>query len=158
MTRQKWCIVQLDMARITSIGDCIFGNSITINVSKVVTNATKLKIWTTGNSLKPEFEINVVNGANTFTPTQEQLDKIYKCFSTGNSVPIYFSLTTTGQWSNWTDDQQSKTLQLTGIAKTSHIGINNTPRRAQVWVGVNGVPRRAVVWVGDSNNKPRRCI
>ena len=148
----------LDMARITSIGDCIFGNSITINVSKAVSNTTKLKIWTTGNSLKPEFEIDVVNGANTFTPTQEQLDKMYKCFSTENSITIYFSLTTTGQWSNWTDDQQSNTLQLTGIAKTSHIGVNNTPKRAQVWIGVNGVPRRAIVWVGDANNKPRRCI
>lgn len=148
----------LDIARITSIGNCIFGNSITINVSKVASNTAKLKIWTTGNSLQPEFEINVSNGANTFTPTQEQLDKMYKCFTTGNSVPIYFSLTTAGQWGNWTDTQQSKTLQLTGIAKTAHIGVNNTPKRAQVWIGVNGVPRRAIVWVGDSNNKPRRCI
>ena len=148
----------LDMARITDISDCIFGNSIIITVSKVVTNTTKLKIWTEGDGQKPEFEINVENGTNTFTPTQDQLDKMYKCFTTSNSIPIYFSLTTTGSWNNWSDSVQSTILQLTGIAKTSHIGVNNKPRRAQVWIGVNGKPRRAIVWVGDANNKPRRCI
>ena len=148
----------LDMARITSIGDCIFGNNISIVINKAVTNTAKLKIWTTGNSLKPEFEFDVVAGTNTFTPTQSQLDQMYKCFSTSNSIPIYFSLTTTGQWSNWSDDQQNKTLQLTGIAKTAHIGINNTPRRSQVFIGIDNTPRRAVAWIGDENNKPRRCI
>ena len=148
----------LDMARITSIGNCIFGNSISIVVSKVVTNDTKLKIWTTGNSNRPEFEISVVNGTNTFTPTQAQLDQMYKCFTTTNEVPIYFSLTTTGEWSNWADTQQNKSLQLTGIAKTAHVGISNVPRRAQVFLGINNAPRRAIMWVGDSNNKPRRCI
>lgn len=148
----------LDMARITSIGDCIFGNSISIVINKVVTNTTKLKIWTTGNSLRPEFEISVVNGTNTFTPTQAQLDQMYRCFSNTNSIPIFFSLTTTGQWSNWTDTQQEKVLQFTGIAKTMHIGINNTSRRAQGFIGINNVPRRAIAWVGDANNKPRRCI
>lgn len=147
----------LDMARITSIGDCIFGNSISINISKVVTNVTKLKVWSTGNSNSFEFEFNVTNGTNTFTPTQDQLDKMYKCFSTSNSIPIYFTLTTTGQWSNWSDTQQNKTLQLTGIAKTAHVGITDTPRRAQVFIGVDGVPRRAIMWVGV-DNKPRRCI
>ena len=149
----------LDMAHITSISDCIFGNSISIVVSKEITNTTKLKIWTTGNSLKPEFEFNVVGGTNIFTPTQAQLDQMYRCFSTTNSIPIYFSLTTIGQWSNWTDDQKNKTLQLTGIVKTSHIGINNTPRRTQLWLGdENNKPRRCIMWVGDENNKPRRCI
>ena len=147
-----------DMAHITSIGDCIFGNPISIVISKEITNTTKLKIWTTGNSLKPEFEIDVIGGVNTFTPTQAQLDQIYKCFSTTNSIPIYFSLTTNGQWNNWTDDQLNKTLQLTGIAKTAHIGIGNVPKRSQVWVGIDGTPRRAIMWIGDADNKPRRCI
>lgn len=148
----------LDMARITNIGDCIFGNGITITVNKVVDNTTKLKIWTTGNSLKPEFTIDVVNGTNTFIPTQAQLDQMYRCFSNTNSVLIFFSLTTTGQWSNWTDEQKEKSLQLTGIAKTTHVGVGNTPKRAQSWMGVTNTPRRAVAWVGDANNKPRRCI
>ena len=148
----------IDIARITNIGDCIFGNSISITVSKPATNVSKLKIWTTGNSNKPEFEFNVSNGVNVFTPTQNQLDLIYRCFTTSNSVPIYFSLTTIGEFDNWYDTQQNKTLQLTGIAKTANIGVNNIPRRSQVFLGINNTPKRAIVWIGDENNKPRRCI
>ena len=148
----------MDISHITNIGNCIFGNSITIDVDKPSSATTKLKIWTTGNSQQPEFEFEVVDGTNTFTPTQDQLDKMYKCFSTTNSIPIYFLLTTVGQWNSWTDTQQDKTLQFTGIAKTTHVGVNNVPRRAQVWIGIDGIPRRAIVWVGDANNKPRRCI
>lgn len=147
----------LDMARITSIGECIFGNDISIIVNKIDPNISKLKIWTTGNSSQPEFEMEVVNGSNTFTPTQDQLDRMYKCFTTSNSIPIYFSLSTTGTWGEWTDIQQEKTLQLTGIVKTAYANINNRPRRSQVWIEINGIPRRAIVWV-DVNNKPKRCI
>lgn len=148
----------VDIARITNIGNCIFGNGITIDVNKPSSATTKLKVWTVGNSQQPEFEIDVVNGTNTFTPTQDQLDKMYKCFTNTNSIPIYFLLTTTGQSKSWTDTQQNKTLQLTGIAKTTHVGVDNVPKRAQAWIGIDGVPRRAIVWVGDANGKPRRCI
>lgn len=148
----------LDMARITSIDDCIFGNSISVVVNNTTTNTAKLKIWTTGNSNQPEFEFDVVNGTNTFTPTQAQLDLMYRCFTTSNSIPIYFSLITEGSWQNWTDTQQNKSLQLTGIAKTAHVGVDNVQRRAQTFIGVGNTPKRAIVWIGDENNKPRRCI
>ena len=148
----------IDMARITKIDNCIFGNSISFTVSNPSGSPAKLKLWTTGNSNKPEFEMNVVNGTNTFTPTQLQLDNMYKCFTNSNTIPMYFLVTTTGNWSNWTDTQQSKNLQLTGIAKTAHLGINNKPKRSQVFIGVNGIPKRAIMWIGDENNKPRRCI
>lgn len=147
----------LNMARIVSIGNCIFGNSISITISNVTTNTAKLKIWTTGNLKQPEFEFNVVNGENIFNPTQDQLDQMYRCFTNSNSVPIYFSLTTIGTWGNWTDTEQNKSLQLTGIVKTGYIGINNNPRRGQLWLGQDNVPRRAIMWIGDDNNKPRRC-
>lgn len=150
--------ITLDIARITSIGDCIFGNSITINIDKVVTNVTKLKISTIGNNLSPEFIIDVENGVNIFIPTQEQLDQMYRCFSNTNYIPLYFNLITVGQWEEWEDDEEQKALELTGIAKTAHIGINNISKRAQVLIGVNNIPKRAIVWIGDVNNKPRRCI
>lgn len=148
----------LDMTRITNIGECIFGNSISVSVRKESDKASKLKVWVTGNSRQPEFEFNVNDGTNTITFTQDQLDQIYRCFTTSNSVPIYFSLITTGEWSSWTDTQHNKSLQLTGIAKTAHVGIDEQPRRAQVWMGIDGTPRRAIVWIGDGNNIPRRCI
>lgn len=148
----------LDVARIVSIGDCVFGQSITINISKSISNTTLLKIWTAGNNLEPLFEMNVVNGNNVFTPTQEQLDLMYRCFSNSNSIPINFSLITVGKETNWTDLVQQKSLQLTGIVKTAHVGIGNTPKRAQALLGIDNKPRRAIFWIGDNNNKPRRCI
>lgn len=148
----------LDMARITSIGDCIFGNSINIVVNKPSSNISKLKIWTVGNSRQPEFEFDVVDGTNTFTPSQDQLDQMYKCFTTSNSIPIYFSLITIGEWVSWNDTQQNKALKLTGIVKTAHISIDNKPRRAQLYIGIDNKPRMAIVFVGDENKKPRRCI
>ena len=59
-------------------------------------------------------------------------------------------VTTHGEWKDWQDDQQDKTLSLTGIAKTGHVGDeNNVPRRVQFWIGdENNIPRRAVCWVG----------
>jgi hypothetical protein len=147
----------LDIAKITSIGDCIFGNNISITINNPTTNTAKLKVWTTGNSNKPEFEFKVVNGTNVFAPTQAQLDLMYRCFSTSNSIPIYFSLITEGTWQEWTDTQQNKSLQLTGIAKTAYISVDNIPKRAQAFIGVGNTPKRAIVWIGDENNKPRRC-
>lgn len=151
--------VTLDMARIIGISDCIFGSGITINIDKAVTNDTKLAISTFGNNLSPEFIIDVTAGTNTFIPTQAQLDQMYRCFSNSNSIPLYFNLKTIGQWKEWFDDEEQKSLELTGNAKTAHVGgKNNEPRRAQTWIGIGDKPRRAIVWVGDINNKPRRCI
>ena len=83
---------------------------------------------------------------------------MYKCYTNTNDIPIYFLLTTNGDNKNWNDIQQNKILQLTGIAKTAHIGINNSPRRAQVFIGdENKKPRRSVAWVGVSDIA-RRCI
>ena len=150
----------LDIARITNIGDCVFGESIRVTVNKHESAVAILKIWTTvpGDATGPEISFAVVNGLNIFNPTQEQLDRMYRCFTNTNNIPIFFLLTTTGDSINWTDTQQQKSLQLTGIAKTTHFGINDTPRRAQAFMGVDNLPKRAVMWIGDENNKPRRCI
>lgn len=149
-----------DMARITNIGDCIFGESITVTVNKTTNNLARLKVWTTGNSKQPTFEFDVNNGANTITFTQNQLDEIYKCYTTSNNVAIYFLLTTIGLWDDWEENtQHGRSLQLTGIAKTAHISVDNIPRRAQAFIGISGnTPKIAIVWVGDKDNKPRRCI
>lgn len=149
-----------DRSHITSIGDTIFGLSISVKITQSADKKHKLKIWTDGNSRTPTFEFdNLEDGIYTFSPTQDQLDDMYRCYSNTNIIPIYFLLTTHGDNKDWDDSRQSKDLTLTGIAKTAHIGVSNKPRRAQAWVGNSlQVPARAVCWVGDENNKPRRCI
>ncbi len=151
----------LDRAHITNIGDCIFGLNIPIVIESESSKPLSLQIWTTGNSRNPIFTFNNISNKSftyTFSPTQQQLDDMYKCYTNTNDIPIYFLLTTNGDNKNWNDTQKNKTLQLTGIAKTAHIGINNSPRRAQVFIGdENKKPRRSVAWVGVSDIA-RRCI
>lgn len=149
----------LDKAHITSIGDCVFGLGINIDISSDSTKNLQLEVWVEGNGLSPRFTFDVAKGTFTFNPTQEQLDQMYQCYPKSNQIPIHFLLTTKGEWKNWPDIQQDKVLQLTGIAKTGHVGVNNSIKRCQMWWGdETNTPRRAVTWIGDNSNNSRRTI
>lgn len=149
-----------DIARITRITTSpIFGLPVEINIISSSNKHLSLKIWTSGNNKVAEFIISLNSGNNIFTwnPTQDQLDQIYKTFSKSNSVPIYILLTTIGEYNTYDDLRQDKILTLTGIAKTAHIGIDNSPKRCQIWIGVNGQAKRCVGWIGV-NGQARRTI
>lgn len=147
-----------DIGHITSVSNCIFGTNITIGISSESTRPLSLKIWTSGNGRTAEFTFNVSPGSYTFAPTQDQLDSMYKTYPAANTVPMYFQLTTDGEHSDYQDTRQDKTLTLTGIAKTGHVGVNNNQRRCQIWIGdSSGKARRCVGWVGV-NNQARRTI
>ena len=152
----------LDISHITAVSACTFGLPIDITIEGESEKHHKLKIWTEGNSLLPTFVFDdLEKGVYTFTPTQEQLDKMYRSIpNTGNTVPIHFLVTTHGDHLDYDDQQVDKTMTLTGIAKTAHVGdASNNPRRCQVWVGdANNNPRRVVMWVGDGSGNPRRTI
>ncbi len=154
-----------DKAHIKNIDRLIFGLSITFSINSESAKKMKLKIWGVGKTRQTSDFIydNLVKNGNdftyTWTPTQNELDDLYKCFTDLNTIDIKFLLTTHGDNKDWDDIQQNKILTLTGIAKTSHIGIDNKPRRTQCWIGdKDGKPRRAVAWVGDKDGKARRCI
>ncbi len=154
--------ITLDKSHITAISACTFGLPIDITIEGESEKHHKLKIWTEGNNLLPTFVFDdLEKGKYTFTPTQEQLDKMYRSIpNAGNVVPIHYLLTTHGDHLDWNDDQVDKTMTLTGIAKTAHVGdASNRPRRCQVWIGdAENKPRRVVMWVGDAEKKPRRTI
>lgn len=151
-----------DRGHIVSIGDCTFGLNIELDIESESDKQLKIEVWTEGNGLSPRFIYDNIGSGDrtwTFVPTQDQLDKMYRCYPKSNTIPIHFLLTTHGEWKDWEDDQQDKTLTLTGIAKTAHAGDNsNKPRRCQVWVGdSSNKPRRAVGWVGV-DGQSRRTI
>ena len=152
----------LDISHITAVSACTFGLPIDITIEGESEKHHKLKIWTEGNDLLPTFVFDdLEKGVYTFNPTQEQLDKMYRSIpNTGNTVPIHFLVTTHGDHLDYDDQQVDKTMTLTGIAKTAHVGdASNNPRRCQVWVGdANNNPRRVVMWVGDGSGNPRRTI
>lgn len=147
-----------DIAHISKLGEYTFGLPITLEFENESAKPLSLQIKASGNSRTPTFVLtNLSTSPYTFNPSQDQLDQMYKCFTNTNSINIEFTLTTIGDNQKWTDTAHTKVLTLTGIAKTAHIGVPNTPSRAQSWVGINGTPHRAVFWVGV-NNTPRRCI
>lgn len=152
----------LDRSHITAVSACTFGLPIDITIEGESEKHHKLKIWTEGNDLLPTFVFDdLEKGVYTFNPTQEQLDKMYRSIpNTGNIVPIHFLVTTHGDHLDYDDQQVDKTMTLTGIAKTAHVGdASNNPRRCQVWIGdANNNPRRVVMWVGDGSGNPRRTI
>ena len=151
-----------DRAHITSIGECIFGLDISLEIASESDKQLMIEVWTEGNDLSPRFtfdDIGVGDRTWTFSPTQDQLDQMYRCYPKANTIPIHFLITTHGEWKDWQDTQQDETLTLTGIAKTAHVGDeSNKPRRCQVWVGdESDKPRRAVCWVGV-NGEAHRTI
>ena len=146
----------LDISHITNISTLIFGTSFTVTISGESNNAMSLRIWTTGNSRTAEVTVTPQKGSNTITLTQSQLDNVYRTFPRANTMTMYFQLSTIGT-QTYADTQTSRTLTLTGIARTAHIGVSNRPRRCDVYIGVGNRPRRCVTWIGVSGTA-RRCI
>lgn len=147
----------LDIGRITNIGNMIFSNDFTISINSPSSNALILHVWSAYREFNFSTNINVVNGKNTINFSQSDLDKIYKTYPNSNNNPLHFQLITKGR-KDYLDEEKQNDLILTGIAKTAHTGINNTPKRVQVWIGDQSQkPRRAVTWVNPSD-KIKRTI
>lgn len=75
----------------------------------------------------------------------DTLDAMYKLFGTKSTLDTKYKIITKA--SNDYVHEVSGKLKLTGNAKTMRIGINNSPRRAKVFVNVNGTIKHAVAWV-----------
>lgn len=147
----------LDIARITSIASIIHSRDFNVTFTNPSGTSATIKLWATGNGFTQNISINVTTaGTKTISPTEAQWDTIYKSFPNANTHTMYGQITTHGT-SDYTDSQKSSTITLTGIQKTGKTGINNVPRRVQVWVGdSSGKARRCVTWTNVS--KIRRTI
>lgn len=145
----------LDISHITAVGTLTFGTDFTVTISGESSKSMSLKIWTEGNGRTATVTVTPSRTTNTISFTQAQWDAVYRTFPNANSMTMRLLLTTIGT-KNYNDTQQNKTLTLTGIAKTSHVGVNNAARRVQVWVGdSSGRARRAVTWVGAGGGTHR---
>ena len=148
----------LAVPTITNIAAITHGQSFTVTIANASKLSTTLKLWVTGNNIRMDKSINTsANGNVTVTLTESEWDKVYRTFPKSNTHTLYAQLVTHGSSKDYSDSQKSKTITLTGIQKTAHVGVSNKPRRCQIWVGVDNKPRRAVGWVGV-NNTPRRTI
>lgn len=146
----------IDIARLTKIESITHGRDFRVVVTNPSNKSTTLKLWATGNNSRVDISLSVTVGTITVKLSEDKWDQIYKIFPSSNSIVLYAQLVTHGS-RDYSDDQKSSTITLTGIQKTCKTGIGNTPRRVQVWVGdSNGNARRCVSWVNV--NKIRRTI
>lgn len=150
--------ITYNIAKITNVTNLIFGDTWNIDIEHQSDRKVTLTAYVYGNSKQEEFTINMKAGNNLITPTQDQLDNIYKCYSNvSNYLKIKFTLTTIGGWKSYTHTMENQ-LRLTGIVKTAYINKDGDKKRVQSYININGVIRRAIFWVGDENGNPRRCI
>ena len=148
----------LDITRLTSIDTLIFGlqmsfNFLKPNTSKCTVLLTLLKY--DGTYIEDKTEVTTESSAIS-NPDQSMLDSIYKLFKYENTQTITAKISTRTNYNTYDDTEQTATLTLTGIAKTGHYGVDNTPKRVQFFIGdVNGKAQRAVCWVGIENKGER---
>lgn len=147
-------VTTLAIATITGISNITHGQSFTVSISNPSGSNCTLRLWVDGNGGTASISKSTT-GNITVTPSEAEWDNIYRRYTNSNSVTLKAQLTTHGS-KNYTDSQKTKTITLTGIQKTAHFGVNNAPRRVQLWVGdSSGKARRCVGWVGTGSGTKR---
>lgn len=147
-----------DIARFSDADSFIFGNSTNVRFSTPgISYTVKLHIK---NSSKTEIKtITLQTSPATVTFEQSVLDGLYKLFHRNNTQDITMYISTTTNNGTYNDSEKTKTLTLTGIAKTGHVGTpNNTTKRCRFYIGdSNNKTKKCVCWVGN-DNKSKRTI
>lgn len=92
-------------------------------------------------------------GTNTISFTDDELDKIYKQYSSSNSVTATFILTTANVYTN----EKTCTITLAGNQKTVYKNISNSWHRGKIHIKVNNLWHKGVLWK-NINGVWRRCI
>lgn len=142
-------VTTYDIGKITSASNFNHGDSTTISITNPSGSSLNLvmKIGSTQIISKTP-----TTGSNLITFRDTELDKIYKLYGSGNTLTATFILTTAGTYTN----SKTATITLKGNQKTAYTAVSGTKKRAKVFVGVNETVKRAVVWIG--NNGRKRCI
>lgn len=142
--------------------------AVTINATNYSGNTTTYSVYVgttnivSGNSMT--FSSTTEANDNKWTPTQAQIDAMYKKFpKDSNAITIKVIVSTKGKVSGetkyYTSEKELK-LSINKNSKmfTTYIGKDNKPKRCQVWIGgSDNKPKRAITFIGK-NNKPKRTI
>lgn len=103
------------------------------------------------------FSQSVTKDTASISLSEAQWDNIYRRYGNNNSKAYTVKLITAADYGHNPSSYEAtdtRTITLTGIQKTTHVG-SNGPRRAMVWYSQNGVMKRAVVWVGTDGGTKR---
>lgn len=147
-------VTTLDIAKISSISAITHGEEFTVNITNPSGSSCTLELWVEGNGDTTTIT-KTTTATITVTPTESEWDSIYRRYPAANTVTMHALLTTHGI-KDYNDTTKTQIITLTGIQKTAHFGVDNKPRRVQVWVGdSSGKARRAVAWVGAEGGTKR---
>lgn len=99
---------------------------------------------------------NIGTNTSSVSLSEAQWDNVYRRYGNSNTKNYSFYLYTANDSKTWNayNRNVARTVTLTGIQKTAHVG-NNGAKRAMVWYSVNGVMKHAVVWVGAGGGTKR---
>lgn len=139
-----------DIAKISDIDSFEHGSSAIINITNPSNSSLNLVMKIGDTQILSK---NINSGTNVINFSDTELDIIYKLYGNSNSLIAAFTVTTANKYTN------SKTCKiiLKGNQKTSFLKINDSIKRAQIFVCVNGQIKRAVLWICQ-NGKIKRCV
>ena len=103
------------------------------------------------------FSQSVTKDTTSISLSEAQWDNIYKRYGNNNSKSYTVKIITaadSGHDPSSYEATDARTITLTGIQKTTHVGASG-PKRAMVWYSENGVMKHAVVWVGAGGGTKR---
>lgn len=103
------------------------------------------------------FSQSVTKETTSISLSEDQWDNVYKRYGNNNSKSYTVKIITaadSGHNPSSYEATDTRTITLTGIQKTTHVGASG-PKRAMVWYSENGVMKHAVVWVGAGGGTKR---
>lgn len=145
---QTYKIKTKDYAKITDAKNFIHGDGTSIQITNPASLSLNLEMKIGSSSILTK---TVATGTNLISFSDNELDKIYKLYVNSNSLTVTF-IVSGGGYTN----SKTCTVTLAGNQKTSFLKVNNSIKRAKIFVCVNGQIKRAVAWTCQ-NGKIKRC-
>lgn len=130
----------LDVAKFVTLDDFVFGESVNIAITNPSESNVTLRIIEPNTDTQIK-KIENLGDTKKIEFTQEELDLIYQLIK-DNKIIIRFILEIK-QWSSYKD----VCCFFDGNAKTVNININNTNKRAKIWIKINGTWKKAIAHI-----------
>lgn len=130
----------LDIARISNLPNIEHGNDFIVEITNPA-NISNLNLAMSINDVQI-LNRSVNTGNNTIKMTDDELDKLYKKYGSGNSLTASFILSGSGY-----SEQKTCTVTLTGNQKTIYMSAKRGKvfvgtKRGVTWQNVNGIWKR----------------
>ena len=132
----------------------IHSGTINLSNTKNPSGNTMTLVMYDGNDTIASWDI--ATNTNSVSLSEAQWDNVYRRYGNSNIKNYSFYLYTANDSGTWNSYNRNvtRTVTLTGIQKTTHVGAGG-PKRAMVWYSENGVMKHAVVWVGAGGGTKR---